>query len=257
MTKAKPDKKAKREKPPKDEPSDDSDDSDDEEEEEEVESKHTRLKREKGRKSFMGLLRTLLSLIPIAMVLSKQPFMVRPRASGVNALKLRPLELAISHAVHWSTTSPTVIRNPKIAKYMNETARVLLIPHEWVAARQSKRAMPNEQTINGAYKKTDKSFKRLVDKDPHVYEMVKQPFPNLSLIGSYLCLAGALLCPLVASVFEYAIVVGCILVLQGGRAFGMEAQPELYVCGAGAVFMILAMEAANSKPTATAPKKRR
>ena len=54
--------------------------------------------------------------------------------------------------------------------------------------------------------------------------------------------------------FEYVIVLGCVLIMQGGRGFGMEAQPELYVAGGAAVLCLLVSEAAAPKP---APKKKK
>ena len=72
----------KKEKPPPDESSDES--SDEEEEEEEIEPEHVRRKRERGRNAFLNLLRRFMTLIPLAVVLSRQPFMVKPRAPGVN-----------------------------------------------------------------------------------------------------------------------------------------------------------------------------
>ena len=55
-------------------------------------------------------------MIPLAVVLSKQPFLSKPRAPGVNSAKIRPLELAIAGVVHWAAESPTVMRNPKICE---------------------------------------------------------------------------------------------------------------------------------------------
>ena len=210
----KADKSEKREKRAPDPNDSGSDDDDDEEEEEEIESEVVRRKRERGRKSFLLLVRRVLALISLAMVLSKQPFMMRPRQPGVNSFKLKPLEVGIAGAVHWAATSPTALKNPKLAEYLNLTSRVLLTPHEYVLAQQSKRAMPNEQTVAGAYKKSDGRFKRLVDKDAQVLELIQQPMPNMALIGSYALIVGTLLCPLIAGIFEYVIVIGCVLLLQ-------------------------------------------
>ena len=48
-------------------------DDDDKEEEEETEGVHARNKRLKGRKAFAGLARQVLSLVPLAMVLTQLP----------------------------------------------------------------------------------------------------------------------------------------------------------------------------------------
>ena len=93
----------------------------------------------------MSLLRKPLALIPLALVLSRQPFVMRPRQSGVNALKFRPLDAALMGMVHWGLESPTAMRNPSVKRYINETGRVLLTPYEYFAAQQSKRAMPAEK----------------------------------------------------------------------------------------------------------------
>ena len=205
-------KKAAEKRPKKEKeapPSDEEDDDDDEEEEEEVfESEHVRRKREKGRNAFLKLIRRFITLIPLAIVLSKQPMMMKPRAPGVNSAKMKPLELAISGAVHFAATSPTFVRNPKLHEYLNMTGRVLLTPSEYFQAQQSKRAMPAEQTLSGAYRKTAKAFTRMVDKDTLLKEMVTAPQPNLPLIGSLLVLFATVFCPLAGGIFEYLIVIG-------------------------------------------------
>merc|ERR1719502_1780617 len=132
-------KKEKEAPPPSD---DDDDDDDDEEEEEQVESEHVRRKRERGRMAFFKLLRRVLAFIPLAIVLSRQPFMIKPRAPGVNSAKLRPLEVAVAGAVQFAAHSPTFLRNPKLHVYLNETSRIMLAPYEYLQAQQSKRAMP-------------------------------------------------------------------------------------------------------------------
>ena len=273
----------KKEKPPPDESSDES--SDEEEEEEEIEPEHVRRKRERGRNAFLNLLRRFMTLIPLAVVLSRQPFMVKPRAPGVNSAKMKPLDIAISGAVHFAAKSPTFMRKPELHVYLNATGRVLLTPGEYITAQQSKRAMPAEQTIQGAYKKTAKAFGRLVDKDTQLKEIATAPQPNLALIGSALLVVATLLCPFAGGLFEYLIVVGwcapcrsmcerafraltvkfrachclfcgSVLVMQAGRQLGMEAQPELYVAGGVAVLAIGAMEAMGTKKPVTKVKRR-
>ena len=66
-----------------------------------------------------------------------------------------------------------------------------------------------------------------------------------------------LLCPFAAGIFEYVIIIGCVLIMQGGRQMGMEAQPELYVAGGIAVAAIAAMEAMGKSKPAPAKAKRR
>lgn len=235
---------------------DESDDDDAVEEEEEVEPEHVRRKRQRGRAAFLTLLRRVIAFIPLGIVLSRQPFMVKPRMSGVNAAKMRPLELAIVGAVQFAAGSPTFVRNPQLHVYLNATGRVLLTPFEYLTAQQSKRAMPAEKTWQGAYKKTAKGWGRLVDRDASVREMATAPQPNLPLIGSVLLVIGTMLCPLFGGVTEYLIVIGCVLVMQGGRQLGMEAQPELYVAGVVAVLAIAAMEYAGKAPPPTKAKRR-
>jgi len=245
----------KEKKPVSDDDDDDDDDDAEEEEEEQVESEHVRRKRERGRTAFLKLIRRFITLIPLALVLARTPFVVKPRAPGVNSAKIKPLDVALAGAVHFAAGSPMFLRNPKFHVYLNETAKVLLTPSEYLQAQQSKRAMPAEKTISGAYKKTAKAFTRLVDRDTSVRELVTAPQPNLPLIGSALLLVGTILCPLIGGIFEYIVVIGCVLLMQGGRQLGMEAQPELYVAGGVAVAAIAAMEAMGKK-SAPAKKKR-
>jgi len=254
---AKKDKTKEKKKPdPVDESSDDDDD-DEEEEEEELESAHARAKRLRGRAAFMRLIRSFLSLIPLGLVLARQPFMMRPRASGVNAIKLRPLDVAIAGTIHWAASSPMIIRQPRYYTYVNATARWLLTPNEYAVTAQSKRAMPNEKTIQGAHKKTAKSLARMVDKDAQLREIVTAPQPNFPLLGSYALLLGCLLSPLAGGLFDYVILLGGVLLMQGGRALGMEAQPELYVAGVVTVLCIAAADAAGKVVAAPAAKRKR
>ena len=202
--------KARREEKKRPDPAsdDDDDDDDDESEEEQVEPEHIRRRRQRGRTAFLRLIRRFLSLIPLAVVLSRQPFMVKPRAPGVNSGKLRPIDVAVAGAVHFAAGSPTFIRNPKFHVYLNTTGRFLLTPFEYFQAQQSKRAMPAEKTLSGAYKKSEKAFGRMVDRDLLLKEIVTAPQPNLPLIGSCMLILGVLLCPLAGGIFEYLIVIG-------------------------------------------------
>ena len=137
---------------------------------------------------------------------------------------------------------------------MNETARVLLTPAEYLKARESKRAMPKEKTWAGAYKKTAKSLGRVVDGDREVQEMLKAPMPNVPVIGAYLTVVGTLLAPLAAG-FEYFFVIGCAACLHGGKKFGMEPEPEFYFAGVVAILALCALDA--SKPSDEPPKKKK
>ena len=110
------------------------------------------------------------------------------------------------------------------------------------------------------YKKAQKGFTRLVDKDSVLRDIVTAPMPNMPLIGAYILLFGVILAPLAGGLPEYAIAAGCLMQMHGGRQMGMEAQPELYVCGGVAIAMIAVAEAAGYKPpdkkkrrTSTAP----
>lgn len=148
--------KPKKEKAPaKDEDFSSDDESD--EEEEEVEPAALRKKRERGRKAFFSLLRNLVALIPLGLMLSQQPFMMKPRQPGVNRVKVVPLQLAVCGSIQWASTSPMMLKNPKLAAGLNTTARALLTPHEYLKARHSKRAMPAEKTMAGAFKKAEGS----------------------------------------------------------------------------------------------------
>jgi hypothetical protein len=59
-----------------------------------------------------------------------------------------------------------------------------------------------------------------------------------------------------AALLVGAAVVRSVLVMQGGRQLGMEAQPELYVAGVVAVLAIAAMEYAGKAPPPTKAKRR-
>ena len=112
---------------------------------------HAKKKREKGRKAFAKMVRWLLSFIPLTMVLAQQPFMEKPRQPGVNRVKLIPLQLAITGGVHWAQTSPTTMRNPKLAVYLNTTAQVLLTPHEYFRTRSRKTVRPHFSPLASAF----------------------------------------------------------------------------------------------------------
>jgi len=202
-------------------------------------------------------LRRALSMIPLMLMLSKQPFVVRPRQTGVNAAKVKPLELAICGVVNWAATSPTTMRNPKLYEYINATGRTLLTPSEYLQAQQSKRTLDKEKTWSKAYKKTEKAFTRLVDKDPALRELISAPMPNVPVLSSYAIVIGSTFAPLVAGVFEYLIAGGSLVLMHSGRQVGMEAQPELYVAVAVAVAMVAIGESASAALSKAAPKKKR
>jgi len=252
MVAAKKDKtRPKREAPkPKDDESDDDDDDDDESEEEEVESVHAKRKREKGRAAFMLLLRRLFAIVAFCLLLSKQPFMVKPREAGVNKLKVVPLDLAICGFMHWAKDSPMMLKNKKLAVAANQTARVLLTPFEYYKSQRSKK------TIEMAYNKTERALLRAADGDSKMVSIATTPImtPNLPLLGAYLLILGAILAPFSAG-FEYLTIAGCGCLVQGCRGFGMEPQPELYVAGAAAVLGCILYD--NSKPKKQEAKKKR
>ena len=242
---------------------DDFDDSDSgkEEEEEPVESDYAKRKREKGKAAFFGMCRSLLALVPLALVLSQQPFMMKPRTPGVNRAKIVPLQLAVAGAIHWAETSPSLMRQPQARVYLNATARALMAPFEYSKAQSSKRAMPAEKTIAGAYKKTEKALARVVDGDAALREVLRAPgfahgVPNVPLLGAYALVLGALLAPLIGGL-EYVVVLGCGALMHGSRAFGMEPQPELYTAGVLAIVGCLCMDQAKKKPEDEAQKKGR
>lgn len=251
--------KSRPKREPKPARTDDSDDDDDDdtnidEPEEEVENPIARKKREKSRAAFMKLCRQLLSLVPLAMVLLQQPFLVKPRAPGVNRAKVVPLTLAVSGAVLWAKDSPTTLRNPAIARHLNTTARALLTPHELYKAYSSKRAMDSEKTFASAFKKSEKTLARVAAAEK---DIALQPMPNFPLIGAALVVVGALFMWLIPGA-EYLLVFGCAGLMQGTRTLGMEAQPDLYVAGAIAVICITMMDAAKIKgATAAAKRKKR
>lgn len=234
----------------------DSDSEPEPEEEEEVESARSKAKKAKGKAAFMGLARKVVALVPLAIVLSQSPFMLKPRMPGVNRGKMVPLQLAAAGAVHWAAESPMALRRPQIKRWVNETGRVLFTPAEYIKAQSSKRAMPNEKTVASAYKKAKKAFPRAVDGDAHVLEMLKPPMPNVPLLGAYVLVFGALLAPLIFGA-EYLVVVGCGAIMHGCRGYGMEPQPELYATGVIAVLVGIMGDAATVKPEAAVAKQPR
>lgn len=234
---------------------DDWDDDDFKEEEEEVESVHAKRKREKGRKAFAGLVRQLLSFGTLAMVLAQQPFMEKPRQPGVNRVKLVPLQLAISGSIHQASESPTVMRNPQLAVYLNNTAQVLLTPHLYFKTRSRKTATDREKTIAKAYEKAEKELGRVAAGDATLQNIIAMPMPNVPLLGAYGLVLGVTFAPLVKGM-EYLTVAGCVALMQGTRSYGMEPQPDLYVTGVLGVLGVIAMDMAGKKLT-EAPKKKR
>ena len=251
--------KKDRSKPDDDDDFDDSDSG--KEGEEPVESDYAKRKREKGKAAFFGMCRSLLALVPLALVLSQQPFMMKPRTPGVNRAKIVPLQLAVAGAIHWAETSPSLMRQPQARVYLNATARALMAPFEYSKAQSSKRAMPAEKTIAGAYKKTEKALARVVDGDAALREVLRAPgfahgVPNVPLLGAYALVLGALLAPLIGGL-EYVVVLGCGALMHGSRAFGMEPQPELYTAGVLAIVGCLCMDQAKKKPEDESQKKGR
>ncbi len=194
--------------------------------------------RAKQRAAFCRLARTTLALLAAAIVLSLQPLAGRPRQAGVNRVKLAPLPLALCAALHWAKDSPQVARAPQLAHYLNNTARVLLTPYEYGKARGSKRAMPNEKTWAGAYKKTERALGRIADSDASLLQFVAMPMPNMPVLGSAAVVAGSFLSILMPGL-EYATVVGCGALYHSCISLGLEAQPELYVLGTLALLATL------------------
>ena len=211
-----------------------------------VEPAALRKKRERGREAFFGLLRNVLALIPLGLILAQQPFMMKPRQPGVNRVKVVPLHLAACGSIQWAATSAMMQKNDKLAAALNTTARVLLTPHEYIKAKQSKLAMPAEKTFATAFKKAGKTLPRIVDNDTGLQNIAAAPMPNVPLIGAYLSVVGAVLAVLVAGA-EYLLVIGCAMLMQGCRTFGMEPQPEMYVAGVVAVLGIVLMDAMKPK----------
>ena len=68
-----------------------------------------------------------------------------------------------------------MLRNPYLDVYLNTTARVLLAPHEYARAQSSKRAMPAEKTLAGAYKKSEKALGRVADGDASLKDIATMP----------------------------------------------------------------------------------
>lgn len=202
-----------------------------EEVEEEVESLHAKRKKEKSRKAFMKLCRQLLSFVPMVIVLSQQPLMKKERQSGVNAAKLVPLQLAVSGAMKWAKTSPSILRNPSINVYLNMTARGLLTPYEYGVrnfGKKARTAMEAEKTWSAAWRKSKSALNRVVDGDSAMKSLVSAPFPNVPLIGAYLLVAGALFAFLIPHL-EYIVVVGCGMVLQVSSNFSLTLTSILRV----------------------------
>jgi hypothetical protein len=221
--------------------------------EEEVESKFAKRKRERGRAAFMRMVRVVLSWALVGMVVSQQAFVIKPRAPGVNRGKVVPLQLAICGAVRWAEFSPTFVRNPYLGAYLNMTGRALLTPFEYGRTQQSKRATDKEKTISAAFKKSERAFTRVVDKETSLIQIAAMPQPNFPFIGAGLVTLGALAAALMAGP-EYLVIAGCGLLSYGSRGLGMEPQPELYVTGVLAVLGILATDAGKVKKEDSPPK---
>ena len=213
-------------------------------------------KKAKQKASFFRMCRKLMAFAATAIVLSNQPFVVKPRQSGSNRIKLVPLQLSICAAVHWAKDSPTVLRKPKLAQYINTTAQVLLTPYEYGRAQQSKRAMPNEKTLKSAFNKAKRLLSRIADSDLSLRQLLAMPSPNIPVIGAAAIVAGSFL-----SIFgpgaEYVTVIGCGMLVHGCKSLGMQAQPELYVTGALAVLAIMLMDGGNPPPPDKVSKKKR
>lgn len=226
------------------------------EEEEPLMSAAQQKKLHKQRAAFFHLARRAIAFISLALMLSQQPFLIRQRQSGENALKLTPLKLAVCGGVNWAAESPMVMKNPKLLDAINATSQVLMTPYEFVRARNSKRSVESEKTFAAAYRKAQKAMARAVDGEKALRNIVLQPMPNVLLLGAYAVVAGCLFAPLIAGA-EYMIAVGCGMLVQGSRSSGMEAQPELYVTAGLAVVAVVLMDAAKPKKDAQQRRKRR
>jgi len=213
-------------------------------------------KLEKQRAAFFSLMRQVLGLISLSLVLSQQPFLIRPRQLGENALKITPLKLAVCGGINWAADSPMVMKNPRIFDAINATSQALMTPYEFVRVRNSKRSVESEKTISAAYRKAGKAMARTADAEKALRNIALQPMPNIPLIGAYAVVAGALLAPLIAGT-EYLIAVGCGMLVTGCRSFGMEPQPELFVTGGLAIIAIVLMDFTKKKKDVPQRRKRR
>jgi hypothetical protein len=213
-------------------------------------------KLQKQRAAFFGLARVALAFVSLALTLSQQPFLIKPRQSGENALKLAPLKLAVCGGIHWAAESPMVTKNPKLFEAINITSQMLMTPYEFMRARNSKRSVDAEKTFAAAYRKANKAVARAADGDKALRTIALQPMPNVALLGAYAVVTGCLFAPLLPGA-EYAIAIGCGMLVQGSRSFGMEPQPELYMTGVLAVIAVVLMDAAKPKKDAQQQRKKR
>jgi len=251
-----------------------------EEEQEEVVPASVLKKQQRQRAAFFSLARQLITFLVAALVFSQQPFLVRPRGAGENALKLVPLKLAACGAGNWAAESPFMMRQPKLYEMLNATGAGLMAPFEWYRARTSVRAVDSEKTLSAALRKGGKAYARAVDADRSLRQIALQPSPNVPLLGAYACVLGALLAPLFGGA-EYLVALGCGALVQGTRGAvcgashqrvsetrllrvhvgpvgsGMEPQPELYVTGALAVVAIMLHDSAKQRKEAPPARRKR
>jgi len=85
-------------------------------------------KHQKQRAAFFNLARQGIALLSLGLLLSQQPYLVKPRQTGENALKLTPLKLAVCGGIHWAAESPLVAKNPKLFQAINVTSQVRRAP---------------------------------------------------------------------------------------------------------------------------------
>jgi len=148
------------------------------EEQEEVVPASVLKKQQRQRAAFFSLARQLITFLVAALVFSQQPFLVRPRGAGENALKLVPLKLAACGAGNWAAESPFMMRQPKLYEMLNATGAGLMAPFEWYRARTSVRAVDSEKTLSAALRKGGKAYARAVDADRSLRQIALQPSPN-------------------------------------------------------------------------------
>lgn len=208
------------------------------------ERKPVSTKDKKSRSSFFGLLRTVLGVMSVVLVLSLQPFALRPRAPGSNKVKAAPIPMLLAGAAHFGAKAG--LSPARVNATLNVVGRALLFPNKYYALANDKRAPAADKGFAPAWRKTKAALGSVVDSTDRALAT-----HTLVFAGSALCVLGAFGALLVSGL-ELLSLGGALIFYNASRVSGLEAQPELYVLAVLAALMLTCTEMGS----APAPKRK-
>jgi hypothetical protein len=217
--------------------------------EERVERKPASSKDKKSRSSFFGLLRTVLALMSVALVLSLQPFALRPRAPGSNKVKAAPIPMLLAGAAHFGAKAG--LSPARVNANLDLAGRALLFPNKYYTLSKDKRAPAADKGFGPAWRKTKAALGSVIESTDRALAT-----HTLVFAGSALCVLGAFGAVLVSGL-ELLSLGGALVFFNASRVSGLEAQPELYVLAVLAALMLTCTEMGSAPATKRKPKARK